>query len=165
MGDLSSPSRDQGRNPCIGRRILNHWTTREVPKNQNLKRKQHNEILLPSHQNYRNWTFLGISNNLYLIAWCPGGSVVKNPPANSGDAVSIPGLERSPGEGNGNLFQYSCLENPTDRGLTGYCPWGCKETDMTWQLNSILTKVLNMRSIHLLKLDSNEAFMYLYLNF
>ena len=44
--------------------------------------------------------------------------MVKNPPANSGDAVSIPGLERSPGEGNGNLFQYSCLENPTDRGLS-----------------------------------------------
>ena len=48
-----------------------------------------------------------------------GGSVVKNPPANAGDIrdpVSIPGLGRSPGEGNGNLLQYSCLENPMDRG-------------------------------------------------
>ena len=44
----------------------------------------------------------------------PGGSVVKNLPANAGDTGSIPGLERSPGEGNGNPFQYSCLENPRE---------------------------------------------------
>ena len=45
--------------------------------------------------------------------------VVKNLPANSGDLRNvglIPGLERSPGEGNGNPAQYSCLENPMDRG-------------------------------------------------
>ena len=45
--------------------------------------------------------------------------VVKNLPANSGDIKdvgSIPGLGRSPGEGNGNPLQYSCLENPMDRG-------------------------------------------------
>ena len=44
--------------------------------------------------------------------------VVKNPPANVGDirdAGSIPGLGRSPGEGNGNPLQSSCLENPMDR--------------------------------------------------
>ena len=46
----------------------------------------------------------------------PGGSVVKNLPANAGDTSSIPGLERSPGEGNVNPFQYFCLENPMDRG-------------------------------------------------
>ena len=45
-----------------------------------------------------------------------GGSVVKNLPADSGDTGSIPGLGRSPGEGNGNALQYSCLENPMDRG-------------------------------------------------
>ena len=39
----------------------------------------------------------------------PGGSAVKNPPANAGDVGSIPGLGRSPGKQNGNLFQYSCL--------------------------------------------------------
>ena len=45
--------------------------------------------------------------------------VVKNPPASAGDirdAGLIPGLERSPGEGNGNPLQFSCLENPMDRG-------------------------------------------------
>ena len=44
--------------------------------------------------------------------------MVKNPPANAGgirDMGSISGSGRSPGEGNGNPFQYSCLENPTDR--------------------------------------------------
>ena len=46
----------------------------------------------------------------------PCGSGVKNPPANAGEAGSIPGLGRSPGEGNGNRLQYSCLGNPMDRG-------------------------------------------------
>ena len=47
-----------------------------------------------------------------------GGSVVKNLPANAGDTGEgglVPGSGRSPGEGNGNLFQYSCLNNPMDR--------------------------------------------------
>ena len=47
--------------------------------------------------------------------------VVKNLPANAGDVRdlgSFPGLERSPGGGHGNTFQYSCLENPMDRGVT-----------------------------------------------
>ena len=45
--------------------------------------------------------------------------MVKNPPANAGDMENlglIPGLGRSLGEGNGNPLQYSCLENPRDRG-------------------------------------------------
>ena len=46
----------------------------------------------------------------------PGSSMVKNPPANAGDAGSIPGLGRSPGGGNDNPLQYYCLENPMDRG-------------------------------------------------
>ena len=46
----------------------------------------------------------------------PGGSVVKNLPANAGDAGSIPGSGRSSGGGDGNPLQYSCLENPMDRG-------------------------------------------------
>ena len=46
----------------------------------------------------------------------PGGAVVKNLPANAGDTDLIPGSERSPGVGNGNPLQYSCLENFMDRG-------------------------------------------------
>ena len=45
----------------------------------------------------------------------PGGSVVKNLPANAGDPGSTPGSRRSPGEGNGKPLQYSCLGNPKDR--------------------------------------------------
>ena len=59
--------------------------------------------------------------------------VVQNPPANTGDKGSIPGLGRSPAEGNGNLLQYSCLGNSMDRGdLAGsYRPWGHKVSDTT----------------------------------
>ena len=54
-----------------------------------------------------------------LYRFFPGGAVVKNPPANAGDTRDtglIPGSKRSPGEGNDNPFQYSCLENFMDRG-------------------------------------------------
>ena len=56
---------------------------------------------------------------LSYIRGFPGGTVVKNLPANAGDARdagSIPGLGRSPGVGNGNRLQYSCQENSMDRG-------------------------------------------------
>ena len=46
----------------------------------------------------------------------PGGSEVKASACNAGDLGLIPGLGRSPGEGNGNPLQYSCLENPMDGG-------------------------------------------------
>ena len=54
----------------------------------------------------------------------PGGSVVKNLLANAGDVGLIPGSGRCPEEGNGNPLQYSCLENPKDRGVpwAGYNP-------------------------------------------
>ena len=45
----------------------------------------------------------------------PGGSVIKNPPASAGDAGSVSGSGRSPGEEKGNPLQYSCPENPMDR--------------------------------------------------
>ena len=61
-----------------------------------------------------------------------GGSVLKNLPANAGDSGSIPGSERSRGEGNGYPLQYSCLENPMDRGVWWAIVHGVsKESDMT----------------------------------
>ena len=61
-----------------------------------------------------------------------GGSVVKNPLASARDSSSILGSGRFPGEGNGNPLQYSCLENPKDRGAWwGYNPPGLKESDTT----------------------------------
>ena len=57
---------------------------------------------------------------------------MKNPPANAGYVGLIPGLGRSPGGGNGNPLQYSCLKNPMDRGAwRGYSPWGLQESDTT----------------------------------
>ena len=64
----------------------------------------------------------------------PGGSVVKNLPANAGDtrdAGLIPGSGRSPGGGNGNLLQYFCLENPMDRGDWWAAVYRVTESDTT----------------------------------
>ena len=56
---------------------------------------------------------------MYMYVGFPNGAVVNHPPANAGDSRdmgSIHGWERSPGEVNGKSLQYSCLENPVDRG-------------------------------------------------
>ena len=58
--------------------------------------------------------------------------MLKNTLANAGDTGLIPGSGRSPGEGNDNLLQYSCLEKSYGwRSLAGYSPWGHKGLDMT----------------------------------
>ena len=73
--------------------------------------------------------------HIYYIQGFPGGSVVKNLPANAGAPGAtglIPGLRRSPGVGNGNPLQYPCQGNPRDR-----APWQAtvhgvpKESDTT----------------------------------
>ena len=62
----------------------------------------------------------------------PGGSAVKNPPANAGDRGLIPGSGRSPGAGNGSPLQYSFLEKSMDRKAECAIVWGVeKESDMT----------------------------------
>ena len=62
----------------------------------------------------------------------PGGSVIKNLPANAGDTGSIPGLGRSPGKGNGNPLQYSYLEIPWTEEPGGLTVHGvAKESDTT----------------------------------
>ena len=66
----------------------------------------------------------------------PGGSDGKASAYNAGDLGSIPGSGRSPGEGNGNPLQYSCLEKSHgQKRLVGYSPWGCKGSDTTEQLS------------------------------
>ena len=95
----------------------------------------------------------------------PNGSVVKNPLASAGDAGSIPGSRRSPGEKNDNPIQYSCLGNPTDRGAW----WAIvhrvtKGSDMTKRLStqretpSLLTLSASLLSVstHLPVLDSSH---------
>ena len=65
--------------------------------------------------------------------------MVKNLPANAGDPGLIPGLRRSPGEGNGYSLQYSCLGNPMDRGAWQATVHGIsKESDTTEHADIIL---------------------------
>ena len=78
----------------------------------------------------------------WVLQWImdsPGGSVVTNLPANAGnetDTSSISGWGRSPGIGNGNPLQYSCLENFMNwRSLECCSPWGCKELDTIERLS------------------------------
>ena len=68
-------------------------------------------------------TMLTVSNSMDF----PSGADGKESACNARDPGSIPGLGRSPGEGNGNPLQYFCLENPIDRGVW----WAHKESDMT----------------------------------
>ena len=71
----------------------------------------------------RNWGF-------------PGGSVVKLSLASSGDTSSIPESGRSPGEGNGNPLQYSCLENSMDRGTWWATVQGVAKSQTLLQVNN-----------------------------
>ena len=71
--------------------------------------------------------------------------MVKNPPTNVEDVGSIPGLERSPGEGNANPLQYSCLGNPVDRGAwQATVHEAAKESDATEQLNNSNNPLLRL---------------------
>ena len=103
--------------------------------------------------------FINKENNQHLPAACqtlqayytylfnhgpgfPGGSEVKASACNAGDLGLIPGSGRSPGEGNGNLLQYSCLENPMDRGAWWATVHGVAESrtrlsDFTHSLHGI----------------------------
>ena len=77
----------------------------------------------------------------------PGGTSGKNLPANVGDVrdtSSIPGLGRSPGGGHGNPLQYSCLENPMDRGAW----WATTNTSsLDGERTVIMDKLVNMTDI------------------
>ena len=70
----------------------------------------------------------------YVYVYSPGGSDGRASACNAKDPGLIPGSGRSPGAGNGNPLQHSCLEKPMDRGQ-GYSPWGCKESDTTERLH------------------------------
>ena len=73
---------------------------------------------------------------LILFLGFPGGSVVQNLPPNAGEGGSIPRVERSPGEGNGNPLQYFYLENPMDRGAWWTEVHGVTKSDTMKQLST-----------------------------
>ena len=72
-----------------------------------------------------------VFRGIHSVVGFPGGSVVKNLPANEGDTGLIPGSGRSPGVGNIYLLQYSCLGKSMDRGAWQATVHGVAELDMT----------------------------------
>ena len=75
------------------------------------------------------------SEKVFFKGNLAGGSEVKASACNTGDLGSIPGLGRSPGEGSGNPLQYSCLENPMDRGAWWATVHGVAKLDTVEQLS------------------------------
>ena len=96
--------------------------------------------------------------NLRFPRWLRGKESACNA-GDAGDAALIPGLGRSPGEGNGNPLQCSCLGNPMDKEPAGYSPQGHKESDMTkltrkqipnWRHNNLQkTTSIDSKTFHL----------------
>ena len=86
----------------------------------------------PEHPDFCFW-----NNNCFLFWGFPGGSDSKESACNVGDWGSIPGSGRSPGEGNGNLLQYSCLENSMDREKSGGLQsMGLQRIEYNWAINT-----------------------------
>ena len=77
---------------------------------------QQSESVIHTHISFLNIPEININRRSTKGEGFPGGSEVKLSASSVGDPGSIPGLGRSLGEGNGNPLQYSCLENPMDRG-------------------------------------------------
>ena len=119
------------------------------------KRKSETKVTVfwePNHRSGTNYFDYGLSirskslgqstakrkdyTKIWVSGGFPGGSVVKSPPPNAGDAGLIPGSGRSSGGGSGNPLQYSCLRHPTHRGAWWATVRGVTESDMPWRLNS-----------------------------
>ena len=91
----------------------------------------------------------GVAQSRTWLRWLSSsssssGSDGKESACNEGDLDSIPGLEISPGKGNGYPLQYSYLKNPHgQKSLVGYSPWSHKESDMTEQLSTYTSFYFN----------------------
>ena len=83
--------------------------------------------------------------------------MVKNLPVNAGDAGSIPGSERSPGGGNGSPLQYSCLENPMDRGVWRALVHGVAESQTGLNMRA---HYINLKKNALVKSSSSPWFCF-----
>ena len=134
---------EPGRLQCMGSLRVGHdWATSlSLFTFMHWRRKwQPTPVFLPGESQGRGawWAAVyGVAQSRTRLKWLnsSSGSVVKNPPANAGDA-EVAGLVsqsgRSLGEGNGNPLQFSCLGNPMDRGAwVDYSPWAHKELNMT----------------------------------
>ena len=89
-----------------------------------------------------NWMVFGVLNYIksaFIIRGFPGGSDGKEFACNAGDLGLIPGLGRPPGEGNGYLLQYSCLENPMDR-VWWATNMGLQRVRHNWATNTLIIR-------------------------
>ena len=121
-GNLSCPTSNWNYTLQTGRWSLNHWTARGSP----------NSYFLEKLVVYTYSIYLPLNS---LIRASQVALMVKNPPANAGDirdVGSILGWERSPGEGNGNPLQYSCLENSGTEKPGGLQSMGSQRTAHDW---------------------------------
>ena len=85
---------------------------------------------------------------LYIYMWASVvAQMVKNLPANAGDLCSIPGLEQSPREGNGNPLQYSCPENSIDRGVCGLQPTGLQRARHNFVTSTYIYMKVKVKSL------------------
>ena len=100
------------------------------------------------------WHLIRVSICIFLLGF-PDGSEVKVSACNAGDLGLIPGSGRSPGEGNGNPFQYSCLENPMDGGAWWATVHGVAKS-RTWLSDFTFTFTL--------KYDVEHLFIYFFLS-
>ena len=95
-------------------------------------------MIVLCNQNLRNILFFNLrtESDVSNRPCFPGGSDGIESTCSAGDPGSIPGLGRSPGEGNGHPFQYSCLENPLDRGAAGLQSVGSRRVRHNWATNT-----------------------------
>ena len=84
------------------------------PNKMAIIRKREITSLIKMSRNFHAW-LMEIENGTAVVGF-PYSSICKDSACSAGDPGSIPGLGKSPGEGNGHPFQYACLENPMDRG-------------------------------------------------
>ena len=148
-GDLPNPGMEQSSfmSSALAGSFFTTSTAREALKSSELAKQILSSILRSVyffHSKYYNRQKKLINipivffiNNYTEIAKINWASLVAQSACNARDLGSIPGLVRSPGGGgHGNPLQYSCLKNPHgQRSLTGYSPWGCKESDTTERLS------------------------------
>ena len=110
-----------------------NWTEIKKKKKKALKTEVQEQIISPRNS-------IKHTKNLYLFLLDSSKKVEEESTCNAedtGDASSIPGIERSPGGGYGNPLQYSCLKNLMDGGAwQATVQMGHRELDTTWQLNT-----------------------------
>ena len=111
------PSKEEAkhsRSPTWGKLLRWKWNMNKTQHRGNNKKPSMLETSTAKNELSRKLTWLSL--RFEKTTPFPGGSEVKTSACNVGDLGSIPGSGRSPGEGNGNPLQYSCLENPMDGG-------------------------------------------------